>query len=95
MPVSIQVTIGSGARTQVSPHGINFKQMIVQVNGSNSIRAGDSTVVAGAYGTGKGMLINSSGTYNIGPTVIQGGILSNWYFAGTANDVVDVTYEPA
>jgi hypothetical protein len=94
MPVSIQVTLGSGA-TQISKHGINFKQMIIQNNTSaDSVRAGDSTVVAGAYGTGKGILIPPSSNMNWGPTVIQGGILSNWYLAGTLNDVIDVTYEP-
>jgi hypothetical protein len=95
MPVSLQVTLKSGA-TQISPHGINFKQLIIQNNTSaDTVRAGDSTVVAGAYGTGKGILISPSGSVNIGPTVIQGGILSNWYLAGTLNDVIDVTYEPA
>jgi hypothetical protein len=95
MPVSIQVTLGSGA-TQVSPHGISFKQMYIQANGTSNVRIGDSTVVAGAYGTGKGLLITSGGGgLNWGPTVIQGGLLSNWYIAGTAAQVVDVTYEPA
>lgn len=94
MPVLIQVTLGAGA-TQISAHGINFKQMIVQDNSpSTTTRLGDSTVVAGAYGTGKGILI-SGGSVNWGPTVIQGGILSNWYLAGPSSDVIDVLYEPA
>lgn len=95
MPVSLQVTIGAGARTQISAHGINFKQLIIQANGSNIVRCGDSTIVAGAYGTGKGLLIYPTGNANVGPVPIQGGILSNWYVAGTAADVVDVFYEPA
>lgn len=94
MPVSLQVTLGASA-TQISPHGINFKQLVIQNNATHSIRVGDSTVVAGAYGTGKGLLITTGGNSNTGALPIQSGILSNWYIAGTAADVIDVFYEPA
>lgn len=95
MPVTLQVTLGSGA-TQISKHGINFKQMIVQNNtASDTCRLGDSTVVAGAYGTGKGILLSPAGSANIGALPIQAGNLRDWYIAGVANDVIDVTYEPA
>lgn len=95
MPVSLQVTLGSSA-TQISPHGINFKQMIVSYAGvASGLRLGDSTVVAGAYGTGKGIPLGPSGSVNWGNVPIQGGILSNWYIAGTSGQVVDVTYENA
>jgi hypothetical protein len=95
MPVSLQVTLGSSA-TQISKHGIAFKQMYVQVNGTNNCRIGGSNVIAGAYGTGLGLLVLSAGGgLNWGPTVIQGGLLSNWYIAGTSGDVIDVTYEGA
>jgi hypothetical protein len=94
MPVSLQVTLGSSA-TQISAHGIAFKQMIVQDNStSTTTRLGDSTVVAGAYGTGKGILI-SGGSANWGNVPIQAGLLSNWYIAGPSSTVIDVTYEPA
>ena len=95
MPVTKQVTLGTGA-TQLSPHGINFKQLIVQYNGANTgTRYGDSTVVAGAYGTGKGILLAPSGSVNWGNLPIQAGILSNCYVAGTSGDTIDICYEPA
>ena len=94
MPVSLQVTCGT-TPTQISAHGIGFKQMIVQDNStSTTTRLGDSTVVAGAYGTGKGLLI-SAASANWGATSIQSGVLSNWWLAAPNGTVIDVTYEPA
>lgn len=95
MPVDIQLTLAAGAN-QISKHGIGFKQMIVQNNsGDSTVRLGDSTVVAGVYGTGKGILLSSAGSANWGATSIQSGVLSNWYLAGATNTVIDITYENA
>lgn len=93
---TLQVTIGSTGKTQISPHGIGYRQIVVQANGSNAVRYGDSTIVAGAYGTGKGMLIASGGgNFNSGPSNIQVGVLSDKYVAGTVGDVVDIDYSGA
>lgn len=95
MPVGLQVTIAAGAN-RISVHGINFKQMIVQNNSTDStVRLSDSTVVAGSYGTGKGLLVPPSGDANWGQLPIQAGILSNWYLAGATGTVIDIVYEPA
>jgi hypothetical protein len=94
MPVLIQVTLGSGPK-QISTSGINVKQLIVQDNSpSTTTRLGDSTVVAGAYGTGRGILI-SGGSANWGALPIQAGLLSSFWLAGPAATVIDVMYEPA
>ena len=95
MPVSAQVTITSAARTQLSSHGVNFKWLLFQNNSTDNMRVGDVTIVAGVYGTGKGILLTPGGGNFTGATPIQNGILSNWYVAGTAADVLDITYEPA
>jgi hypothetical protein len=95
MPVLLQVTIGA-SRTQVSSHGINFKQAIFQNNSTDStVRIGDNTVVAGAYGTGKGILLSPSGSLNAGSLPIQAGILNNYYLAGANGTVIDILYEGA
>jgi hypothetical protein len=94
MPVTLQVTLGAGA-TQISTHGINFKQLICQDNSpSTTTRLGDSTVVAGAYGAGRGLLI-SGASANWGALPIQAGILNGFYLAGVLGGVIDVMYEPA
>ena len=90
MPVLIQVTLGAGA-TQISKHGINFKQMIIQNNTSaDTVRVGDSTV-----SSTKGILLTAGSAFNAGALNIQAGILSGYYLFGTAADVIDVLYEPA
>lgn len=95
MPVSLQVTLAAGLN-KISSHGIGFKQMIVQNNSADStVRLGGTQIIAGAYGTGFGILILATGSANWGPTVIQGGLLSNWNLVGATNTVIDVTYEPA
>ena len=96
MPVSLQVTM-TGSPVQISAHGINFKQLIIQNNSADAtVRVGGSNIVAGAYGTGLGLLIApSGGNFNQGPMVIQSGILSGFYAAGANGTVLDVLYEPA
>lgn len=89
MPVLIQVTLGATA-TQISASNINVQSLVVQNNtASDTCRVGDSTVT-----TSKGLLVNASGSYNLTLNFPRGTILSQWYIAGTQNDVIDVLYEP-
>lgn len=84
----LQVTIGAGTRTQVSATAIQARQAMFQNNGSNAMRLGDSTTT-----TTKGAnLVASGGTLNSGPLMVQQVDLSQWYVAGTQNDVLDVIY---
>lgn len=90
---SFQVTIPSTGKTQLSPRGIGFRQLIVQNNSADAtVRVGDSTIVAGAYGTGKGLLLVAGANSNQGPIPIQAGVLSDYYAAGAVGTVLDVFY---
>lgn len=91
---TLQVTLGSGARTQLSSTRIPCRQVIVQNNATHFMRVGDSTTT-----TSIGALLNAStganqggGSVNIGPFQAYNTDLSEWYVAGTQNDLVDVTY---
>ena len=93
MPVLVQVTLGTGA-TQVSPLNINVQSLEIQNNAAHNCRVGDSTVTAS-----KGILLafNATppgGAFTLDLDFPRGTILSQWYIAGTAADVIDVLYEP-
>lgn len=91
-PVTFQVTLGSGA-TQLSAAHLYCSAWIIQNNATHNMRFGDSTVT-----TSKGTVLASGspgGSYTT--TASANGSqpnpddLSQWYVAGTAADVVDVT----
>jgi len=85
-PNTIQVTIGASA-TPISATNLYCRSFVVQNNAAHTIRVGDSTtttskgtqVAAGA--SASWLPVPNSTAYN----------LSQWYIAGTQNDVIDVT----
>jgi hypothetical protein len=84
-----QVTLGAAA-TQISTHGIGYRQLVIQNNATHDVRYGDSTVTAT-----RGILLNPGGSSNEGAISIQGGVLSTDYLFGTSGDVIDFAYLPA
>jgi hypothetical protein len=86
-----QVTIGSNGKAQFPTLPDWPQYMTVQNNSSDNMRVGDVSVVAGAYGTGKGILISSNGgafTFQLGQDYSTR--TSEWWVAGTSGDVLDV-----
>lgn len=79
-----QVTIGAAA-TQFSTTNISVRQVIVQNNGSNTMRIGDAAV-----STTRGAKLLAGGSLNLGPFTDHPEDLKNWWVAGTQNDVVDI-----
>ncbi len=92
-PKTIQVTIGASA-TQISTTKILCSSWMIQNNAAHNIRFGDSTVTSSigtllAGGTAPGGSYTSTGSTNGTQPVPDD--LSQWYIAGTQNDVIDVT----
>lgn len=87
---SIQVTIGAGTRTQVSSTNLFVRQAVFQNNAANDMRVGGVEVTASlgvalyaaSHGSASVLPMSPSGTFD----------LSDWYVAGTAAQVLDVTY---
>jgi len=91
-PNTFQVTIGASA-TQISATHLYCSAWIIQNNATHNIRFGDSSVT-----TSKGTVLASGspgGSYTTGASMDGSqpvpDDLSQWYVAGTQNDVVDVT----
>jgi hypothetical protein len=87
-PLTIQVTIGASA-TQLSSTVQKCSWFAVQNNAAHTIRIGDSTVTS-SRGT---VLLAGPGGGSWQPPLTQPATafdLSQWYVAGTQNDVVDV-----
>lgn len=84
-----QVTIGSGV-TQVSTADIYAHTITFQNNATHSMRIGDSNTTSsrgallGVGPPGGSMTVTISPPGNLN--------LSQWYVAGTQNDVLDVIY---
>lgn len=77
-----------GAGVGLPPVGnIYVQQLIVQNNGGNDMRLGDTTVTAT-----RGLVLGSSGSINMGAFINYGTFLSDWWVFGTAGDVVDFVY---
>lgn len=86
-----QVTIGSNGKGQFPTLAVWPQYMTVQNNATHDMRVGDVTVVAGVYGTGKGINVSNSGgafTFQLGQDYSTR--TSEWWCAGTAGDVLDV-----
>ena len=88
---SIQVTIGGGTNTPISALDLYVKQVSFQNNAANDMRVGGSEVT-----TTLGIVLkaNSAGSASVlplpqYPRAIN---LKDWYVAGTAAQVLDVTY---
>jgi hypothetical protein len=88
MPL-LNVTIGAGP-TQISTKAIYCSQIIFQVNGSNPVYVGDDSTVSSTTG-----IVMTAGTPGGATNISAMGLLSAWYVAGTANDVVRIQYSPA
>ncbi len=88
---TFQVTIASNG-IGVFPTLPNWPQyMTVQNNATHDMRVGDVAIVAGVYGTGKGIVVSNSGgafTFQLGQDYSTR--TSEWRCAGTAADVLDV-----
>lgn len=85
----VQVTIGAGP-TQVSSTGVAALQITIQNNATHSCRAGDSTTT-----TTKGILLapgTPGGALTTGTLTAFSTNLSEWWIAGTQNDVIDIMY---
>ena len=88
---TFQVTIGSNGKGQFPTLPLMPQYMTVQNNSTDIMRVGDTSVVAGAYGTGKGILLQSSGgafTFQLGQDYSTR--TSEFWVAGTSGDVLDV-----
>lgn len=86
-----QVTIPSGGKAQFPVLALQPQYMTVQNNATNNMRVGDTAIVAGAYGTGKGILLTSGGgtfTFQLGQDYSTR--TSEWWVAGTSGDILDV-----
>jgi hypothetical protein len=87
---TLQITTVAGVPTQISKHGIGYRQLQVQNNAAASIRFGDSTVSATT-----GLAISQGGSDNLGPFATQGGVLSDRYVYCASAQLVDIDYVPA
>ena len=92
---NFQVTIGASATPliAVGQKNVYASWATIQANGTNPVRVG-RVPVAGAYGTGVGILLTGGGgaltaTFDMP----RGSCLNQWKVAGTEGDVVDVIYE--
>ena len=87
-PQTFQVTIGASA-TQLSITTLNCRWFIVQNNAAHAARLGDSGTTSSK---GTSLPATPSSPFQ-SPMVQPGGVwnLSQWYVAGTQNDVIDVT----
>lgn len=91
-PDTFQVTIGAAA-TQISSTNLYCSSWTIQNNAAHSIRFGDSTVTSSkglllAAGTPGGSFTSPASRNGSQPAPDN---LSQWYIAGTQNDVIDVT----
>lgn len=88
-PVTFQVTIGAST-TQISATHMLCNSWIIQNNAAHNVRFGDSSA-SSTKGTllVPGASYTSQGSQN--GTQPEPDDLSQWYVAGTQNDVVDVT----
>jgi hypothetical protein len=87
----IQLTLGSGTNTQVTTQNIYASIVVFQNNAANNMRIGDNTTTSS-----KGITLASgspggSATLQIFPP--RGTLLSSYYVAGTAGQVIDILYE--
>jgi hypothetical protein len=88
-PNTFQVTIGASA-TQMSTTHLYCSAWVIQNNAAHSMRFGDSTA-SSSKGTQltTGSSYTSQASMNGAQPVPDD--LSQWYIAGTQNDVIDVT----
>lgn len=91
-PKTFQVTIGASA-TQISTTHLYCSAWIIQNNAAHNIRFGDSTVTSSVgtalvSGTPGGSYTTTASANGTQPTPDD---LSQWFIAGTQNDVIDVT----
>lgn len=88
---TFQVTIASNGRANFPVLAVMPQYMTVQNNATHDMRVGDVAIVAGVYGTGKGILvINSGGAFTFQLGLDNATRTSEWWVAGTAADVLDV-----
>lgn len=88
---TFQVTIASNGIGVFPTLVAQPQYMTVQNNSTRDMRVGDVAIVAGVYGTGKGILISSGGgtfTFQLGQDYSTR--TSEWRCAGTAGDILDV-----
>ena len=87
---TLQVTIGAGV-TRFTTTRTSCAEVTVQNNASHAVRVGDSTTTSS-----KGIALAISGAANsiwkFGPFLGEPLNLTDFYVAGTQNDVLDVTY---
>lgn len=87
--VTLQVTLPTGGKTQISTANTFVRYINFQNNGgTNAMRVGDSSVTTSVGHN----LVKSGGELGIGPNDTYFCYLSDWWVAGTAADVIDVTY---
>jgi hypothetical protein len=85
-----QVLIPASGKAQF-PTLPNWPQnMTVQNNSNDIMRVGDVSVVAGLYGTGKGLLLNPGDSYTFQLGQDRSTRTSEWWVAGTSTDILDV-----
>jgi hypothetical protein len=87
--VTLQVTIPSGGKVQVSTSPTSVRFIDFQNNGAtNAMRVGDSTVSStvghNLVKSGGELAIETGGNYFC--------YLSDWWVAGTSADVLDITF---
>lgn len=83
---TLQVTIGSSV-TQVSTTSTFCRWVVFQNNAAHNIRVGDVNTTSS-----RGILLLPTGSFFTPPLTQRGQTtnLSQWYIAGTQNDVVDI-----
>lgn len=91
-PNTFQVTIGAAA-TPISATAMKCSAWIIQNNAAHNIRFGDSSVTttkgtALASGSPGGSYTSTASMSGSQPVPDD---LSQWYIAGTQNDVIDIT----
>jgi hypothetical protein len=88
----LQVTLTAGVATQISPHGIGFRQLILQNNGAAAITVGTrNSLPTSTVGT----QVAAGGNANYGPANIQLGVLSDYYGYCATSQLLNVDYVPA
>ena len=86
---TLQVTIPTGGKVQISTAQTLVRFIDFQNNGStNAMRIGDSTVSS----TVGHNLVKSGGELMIGPNDIYFCYLSDWWIYGTSADVCDILF---
>jgi hypothetical protein len=70
----------------VPANSVPFQSLVIQANGNNPVRIGDSRV-SGTMGI---LIQGNGGSYNFITPLEYVGDLKEWFLFGTAGDVVDL-----